>query len=184
MEIQLDLIGKGTVAELAIRHRRICENKEEYQKHRKAVMDGMDREELLRKRKNNEKANSRTPLVTTYTKDLPNLHNIVRKNMKVLHQSERMQTIFREPPIIAYRRDRNLGDILVHGKLNKAWDDKSLCDSEKCEVCNKIPAEGKITSTDGKRTFNVRIIKERDWMKRLRTEHPNGLNKKCSVAFL
>ncbi|CAG2190285.1 unnamed protein product [Mytilus edulis] len=30
-----------------------------------------------------------------------------------------MKEIFPEPPLIAYRRDRNLADIIVHGKLNK-----------------------------------------------------------------
>ena len=30
-----------------------------------------------------------------------------------------MTKVFQEPPMVAYRRDRNLGDSLVHEKTNK-----------------------------------------------------------------
>ena len=30
-----------------------------------------------------------------------------------------MTKVFQEPPMVAYRRERNLGDSLVHGKTNK-----------------------------------------------------------------
>ena len=33
-----------------------------------------------------QKTNQRVPLVITYSKALPNIHDILRKNMKILHQ--------------------------------------------------------------------------------------------------
>ena len=41
--------------------------------------------------------------------------------MPLLHKSPDMQQIFNEPPLTAYRRDRNLNDILVHGKQNRIF---------------------------------------------------------------
>ena len=52
-------------------------------------------------------------------KQLPEVGEIVRKNMDTLYKSEHLKEVFKQPPVLAYRRDRNLGDILVHGKLIK-----------------------------------------------------------------
>ncbi len=273
---------------LGIRLRRICESEGEYRKQRSelkqqlrrrgysskfierqlAWVDTLDRNDLLQQRKGKKKKNERTPLIITYTNKLPNLHNIVRKNMTILHQSERMQRVFEQPPIIAYRRDRNLGDILVHGKLNKILrnEDQPTCDKDICGTCERMSEKKQVISADGKKVFNldfghfgcktrnvvymlyckickkpvyvgetgrtlaeritehmreirlrkgkpvaehfngnghsmeqlevyilericdnakyVRMIKERDWINRLHTEIPSGLNKKCSVGFL
>ena len=60
----------------------------------------------------------RIPLVVTYSKNLPNIRNIIKKNMKILHQSDKMKEIFNECPMVAYKKDRTLEDILVHRKTN------------------------------------------------------------------
>ena len=55
--------------------------------------------------------------------------------MPMLHKSPEMQRIFVEPPLIAYHRDRNLTDILVHGKHNRIFktrEDSDHCPDEKC----------------------------------------------------
>jgi len=38
------------------------------------------------------------------------------KHLPTLHASDRMKDAFSEPPLVAYRRDANLEDILVHKK--------------------------------------------------------------------
>jgi hypothetical protein len=48
------------------------------------------------------------PLVITYSKALPNIHEILKKNMKILYDSEKMKRIFDEPPIVSYKRDKNI----------------------------------------------------------------------------
>ena len=58
-------------------------------------------------------------LVLTYSKCLPDVYKILRRHMSILHDSERMQEVFRDEPMAAYRRDSNLSDILVHGKLSR-----------------------------------------------------------------
>ena len=38
------------------------------------------------------------------------------KHIKMLHTSDRMKQIFTEAPILAFKREKNLQDILVHKK--------------------------------------------------------------------
>ena len=51
-------------------------------------------------------------------KALPNIHEILQKKYKILYNSEKMKRIFDEPPIVSYKRDKNIKDILVHHKHN------------------------------------------------------------------
>ena len=67
----------------------------------------------------NKEATDSVPLVLTDSSLLPNVHESVNKHLHVLYQSERMEEVFAKPPFVAYRRDINLCDTLIHGKTNK-----------------------------------------------------------------
>jgi hypothetical protein len=58
-------------------------------------VDNLDREHLPQY--NTKKENNRVPLVITYSKALPNIHEILKKNIKMLYNSEKMKRIFDEP---------------------------------------------------------------------------------------
>ena len=142
---------------LGIRLRRICSRDSDYIKRRGELksylrkrgysskfietqltkVDRLKRSDLLQyKQKNNNQ--KRVPLVVTYSRHLPDLHKISRDHMPLLHKSPEMQRIFLEPPLIAYRRDRNLNDILVHGKHNRIFktrEDSGRCPNENCTLC-------------------------------------------------
>ena len=138
---------------LAVRLKRICSKEEDYIRHRKELKkqlrkrgysgkfledqlkraDGLQREDTLAT-KVQRTENDRVPLVVTYSRQLPDLNDITRRRMNILHKSPRLKEVFIEAPLISYRRDRNLGDILVHGKLNRVLSDKTeLEDGKKCE---------------------------------------------------
>ena len=59
------------------------------------------------------------PLVITYMKNLPDIGDIVRKHVGILHNSTGMRKCFPAPTLVAFKRDRNLADALVHGTLNR-----------------------------------------------------------------
>ncbi|XP_071153747.1 uncharacterized protein [Mytilus edulis] len=121
---------------LGIRVKRICSTEEDYKTRREEIkthlrkrgynnsftevqlkkVDNLNREDLLQYKQ--KKENNRVPLVITFSKALPNVHSILRKNLKILHQSERLKKIFPDPPIVAFKRDNNIKDILVHKKHN------------------------------------------------------------------
>ena len=82
---------------------------------------------------NTKKQNNRVPLVLAYSKALPDIHTILRKNMKTLYKSERMKNVFKELPIASYKRSKNIKDILVHRKHSIPFNNRE----NGCKRCGK-----------------------------------------------
>lgn len=163
---------------LGIRIKRICSREQDYVKHRDELkkqlrkrgysskflekqlskVDKLKREDLLRYKEKVKKNDERVPMVLTYSRQLPDIHRIVYKHLPVLHRSERLKKAFEQAPLVAFRRDRNIGDILVHGKLNRTIPqyNRDKCDDEDCSVCTRM-SDTEITSTDGVLTFSVKL---------------------------
>jgi hypothetical protein len=83
-------------------------------------VDSKKRRDLLEYNEDKENP-ERVTLLLIFSRALPNIAQIVRKYRPELHVSNRMQEIFPNPPIIAFRRDNNLHDIFVHKKHNKLF---------------------------------------------------------------
>jgi len=64
-----------------------------------------------------------------------------------------MREVFSKPPLVAYRRDRNLCDTLVHKKTSKATFITHICETN-CTCCNKLTTSD-IQDTDGKITYST-----------------------------
>ena len=60
----------------------------------------------------------RVPFITTYNPTLANIHKVLRQKQPILKSTERMHEIFKETPVVAYRRSPNLRDLLLRAKLN------------------------------------------------------------------
>ena len=59
-----------------------------------------------------------TPLITTYHPALPSITNIVKKHHKVMIDDDpRLKRCFQKPSVIAYKRSKNLKDMLVRSKF-------------------------------------------------------------------
>ena len=106
---------------LSVRVKRICSSDKDYKSRRKEIkthlqnrgyrsslieeqlqkVDELNREDLLQYK--DRKENDRVPLVFTYSKALPNIHAILRKHLKILHQSNRLKKIFSDPPIVSLK---------------------------------------------------------------------------------
>lgn len=105
---------------LGVRVKRICSSDKDYKTRRNEIkthlqnrgyrsslieeqlqkVDELNREDLQYK---DRKENDRVPLVFTYSKALPNIHAILRKHLKILHQSNRLKKIFSDPPIVSLK---------------------------------------------------------------------------------
>nr|XP_022316718.1 uncharacterized protein LOC111120285 [Crassostrea virginica] len=146
---------KGVPKGLATRIRRICSSSALYQKESdllkshlckrgykantvQTAIDEMaehDRQDLLRyKQKDNI---SRVPLVTTYHPVLKNLNSILKQNLPILHSNKRMVEVFKEPPLAAYRRPRNLKDMVVRTRLDNPLPNGGFktCSDRRCLLC-------------------------------------------------
>ena len=114
---------------LGLRVKRICSDQNDYQKRKRDLkgnvkkrgyssnlidkqfqrVDELEREDFLKY--NQPKQSDRVSLVLTYTDALPNIHTILRKHLDTLYNSEEMKQVFSQPPIFAFRRDKNFRHI-------------------------------------------------------------------------
>jgi hypothetical protein len=120
----------------ALRIRNICTEDSEYFKHtgnllnkleerghnKTSVQDQINkvyqipRKDLLsKKQKTSEHTN---PLIVTYNKNLPNLRKAIDDNWNILSINQDLAPLFKEKPIIAFRRNTNLQQLLCKHKLH------------------------------------------------------------------
>ena len=149
---------KSLAYSLGLRIKQICENDEDYKRHRSELkfqlrkrgysgrsierqlqkVDKVDRLQLLQKDAKRQKTD-RVPLVLTYSKYLTDIRAILRKHQNTLFTSEQMQEVFPKPPLLAFRRDSNICDALVRSKTNRAL-----------STTKKNPMRLRIQDQDGK----------------------------------
>ena len=111
----------------ALRLRRICSTNNEFQ-------DSCDK---LRNKLIERGYTNRIPLVLTYNRTLPNVKRAISNNWNLLRINQEFKNVFQEPPILVFRRNRNLYDLLgckniVDGKLQRLSKKKKIGFSTKC----------------------------------------------------
>ena len=90
-----------------------------------------------------KKSNNCTVFVTAYNPSLPNFNNI-KKYYPILTASDRCKNAFKDPPLLAYRRPRNLHDTLVRAKIKTLKPSSSSppkiirCNDGRCKTCKFI----------------------------------------------
>ena len=101
----------------------------------------MDREEALKYRQKEE--NQRTIFVTTYNPALPSVSNILQKHWRVMIQDPYLKKVFPHPPMVAFRRAKNLKDQLIRAKIpplppvrqKRIVNGMTACNKPLCETC-------------------------------------------------
>ena len=93
------------------------------------------RNELLNKIKTSN--SERSPFTVTNNRILPDLKKIIDKNWHILQIEPKLKKIFAEPPILAFKRNKNLKDIIWG---NKVFDNKKILNVKmfnkgKCQPC-------------------------------------------------
>ena len=73
-----------------------------------------DRTKALRNK--TEKAKQILPFVTTYNPATPNLKKILMKHWHIIQKQPKLAHIFKQPPIVSYRKEKSLKEILVRAK--------------------------------------------------------------------
>ena len=103
----------------------------------------MSREEALTYKK--KKSNNRVPCVLTYHPRLRMMGKILHKHYKLLQSNDRLQKAFPEPPMVAFKRLRNLRDILVHTGSRPMEQGVRRCIDKRCKCCNHLREETEFT---------------------------------------
>ena len=103
----------------------------------------------------------RVPLVATYHPALNSLGKVPRRLHPMLTNSEEHRKVFPEPPLIAFRRCKNLKDILVRARLSNegnGGNDKkgcSRCGKSRCQVCNVMSNSEHFHSNIDSREYRI-----------------------------
>ena len=137
----------------ALRIRRICTEDKEFNKHSKQLLEkltnrgynkpdieeiinkvsNIDREELLKPR--TKQTDGISPIIVTFNKNLPNIKNAMRNNWNILHINNDVSEAFPQQPNIAFRKNRNLRQILCKHKLFNNKIVKKETKIGKCRPC-------------------------------------------------
>ena len=106
------------------------------------------REEALTYKK--KKSSDRVPFVVTYHPRLRMMGRVLHKNFKLLQSNERLQKAFPEPPMVAFKRLKNLRDILVHTGPRATNQGVRSCGDKRCKCCKHLQerTEFKINGKD------------------------------------
>ena len=136
-----------------IRVRRICSEEKDFDLNAKQVLQffksrgyldrhlqrslqevkNIPRKELLGDSKNKKSLQDpHSILVCTWHPKLSNLPSILKRNYDILDNDPRLQTIFVDRPIVAFRRKKNLADFLCKNDIRK----KKINPSEQVKTCN------------------------------------------------
>ena len=156
---------------LALRIKRICSNQSDFRIHcqklvgllrrrgfklglikegiRKAA--AVDRAELLREHTEEEEVKEeRMIFATTYNPKIAHLKDKVTNLHHMLHSSEKCKKLYPKPPVMAYRRGRNLNDLLVSRRLppdTQIYPQPPAANidttNNKCEECGRLFKNGK-----------------------------------------
>ena len=87
---------------------------------------------------NRGRAEKRIPLVVTYHPSMNFLARTTRQHQITLRSSERLIAIFNLQPIIAFRRPKNVKDLLVHASLTSRLNETPgnfRCGTTRCKTC-------------------------------------------------
>jgi hypothetical protein len=100
------VFGFTTTCVISVYHHKSCEFESHLRKY--DLLNIVKTNIPLRCQRTDKSKTDRVPLVLTYSKGLPHVREIIKKKMTVLQRSEKMKKVFIKPPILAFRRDKNI----------------------------------------------------------------------------
>lgn len=168
---------KGVPYSQALRVRRICSQPEEEEKHLNNLKEHLlqrqypeqlldtqigkakqlDKNTLLTYKQKTK--NTRVPLVVTYNPAFNQIKSIISKHIHIITSDPQLSQIFDSPPMAAFRRPRNIRDILVNARVNNIETSSitgcTKCTSKKCAVCPFLEESTKFSSVVTGESFPI-----------------------------
>lgn len=109
-----------------------------------------------------ESSNSRQVFAVTYDPRLPSINSIVRRHWRTMTRDQYMAEVFPKPPLIAYKRPKNLRDLLIKAKVparqqqRPGRDKTGMKQCQKCPICPLVKTCKIIRSTSSNYTHEVK----------------------------
>ena len=151
-----------------IRARRICSTNQDFDQNAKLMTQfftsrgykeknlqrlvkevrSMPRNDLLNNEKKEKKQDPHSILVCTWHPSLSKLPSILNNNYNILDNDAKLRTIFTERPTVAFRRKKNLSNILCKNDIRQNDRDCSKGNDKpcKCQVCKLLVKSDSLTN--------------------------------------
>ena len=111
------------------------------------------RAEILKSDAANNIAKDRVPFVTTFHPSNLVVEKIISRNFRILREDSRTSKIFNKPPLKAFRRAKNLKDLLVRNSLPRNLPHQSPgtfpCNRTVCRTCPHVNSSSTIETPKG-----------------------------------
>jgi len=92
---------------------------------------------------NTNQTQSITPFVVMYHPNLPKIQDIIDKQWQITETNTKLNCIFPEKAMIAFRRPKSLKDTLVRAKVKPRQEspkgESRPCNTSRCQTCRLIP---------------------------------------------
>ena len=148
-----------------IRVRRICSEDADFEQHAREMMKffiqrgyqekdlandislvrKMSRNELLQEKIKTAEKDPQSTFVCTWHPKLHRLSAILNLNFKILQNDPKLNSIFKENPTVAFRRKKNLKNILCRNDIRDKVPRQDTC-CKGCQLCDKMSDKETITN--------------------------------------
>ena len=112
---------------------------------------------------NKERENKRPVMAVTYDPRLPSIPPIMAKHWRsMIVQDQYLKDVFEEPPLTAFKRQRNIRDHIIRAKVVPKPKERNFRKKQGMKKCGKectacpFIKEGKKVKIDGKETWDLR----------------------------
>ena len=112
---------------------------------------------LALKQKESSREKLKRPIFPlTYHPHTVPIRHIIRANWHTLAKSKDLKDVFEQPPLFAYKRDRNLKDMLVHAALRGTPSPPGTfpCEKQNCKSCPFLTPSTVLNGPNG--SFNIK----------------------------
>ena len=99
---------------------------------------------------------SRVPYVLTYSHQLPNIKEAINKHWDILKINPQLETIFTDKPILAFRRNKNLRDILGQKTILNGKVKRNIPINERKGWCQQVRNTNTFKSNKTKEEFKTK----------------------------
>ena len=122
-------------------------------------VERMQRKELLKAKKKEDENKDRIVLPINFHPINKEVVDVVKDNFKTLQRDDEVGELFQDTPMVAYRRERNLKDMLVHSRIRSTNRVVGTyrCGRSRCLTCNYVCADANIVGPQGSYHVSTRF---------------------------
>ena len=182
-----DHTKRSIVFSQALRVRRICSNKTDFERHlddmeswfqargypKHLVQKEMSKVRFNKENSNNKQSKSkRVTFVVTYHPLLKSLQSLINKHLNIFYLNENAKEVFMPGPMVTFPISRKLSSYLVRTKLYplERVTGSCKCHGKRCAVCLNVNETSTFTSSVTHETYKI--------------NHKFDCNNKCLIYLL